>query len=157
MALAPDGDATNIGTAASLDDLTLQTSCDEASAEIDARLGGRYAVPFTLDPISGTLPPLVFSVAVSISAYLATLLIRQGQPVDTTDPVFLRYTRAEMLLAQIQSGAAVIIQPVDQGQEPSTSDVTVANPYVGELFPMESFGLRGNYDVNGRWFTPFPR
>lgn len=140
-----------------LDDQTLQPFCDEASAEIDAKLGGRYAVPFVPDVDSGELAPLVVKIAINIAAYLATLEFYNGQPMENTNPIYLRYSRAEMLLGQVQSGAAVIIQPADQGQEPSSTEATVVNPYNGDLFPMQGFGLSGMYDDQGRWFPPYPR
>ena len=157
LALASDGDPSDLSSAASLDDVTIQAACDEASSEIDARVSGRYTVPFQPDPISGTIPPLVLAIARDVAAYLATLTFRKGQPMLPTDPVLLRYTRAQMMLTQIQTGAATIQQPSDDGQEPSSTTATVVNQYVGNLFQMEEFGLSSGQNGTGRFFPPYPR
>lgn len=125
------------GTAASLDNTQLQQAIDAAEAEIDARLSQRYEVPFVV----ATLPKLVKDIARDIAAYLADLVYRGNVDYSSdTDPVMLRYRRAEKLLEQLASGEIVVPTYGD----PDVSEVVrprIRNPYIGELFGLEDFHL----------------
>lgn len=131
--LDPDG-ARGPGTAACLSDDKLQEAIDEATSEVDGRLAVRYSTPFA-DPA----PALVANITRDVAAYLATLTHRKGNPMAQDDPVRLRYARASTLLAQLVSGGVSL----DVGLNPPADEaqVVVVNPYEGDLFTMDDFGL----------------
>lgn len=132
VALSPGGDPTDVGSAASLSDSDLQDAIDEATAEVDGRIRGRYSLPFT------TVPSLVSSITRDIAGYLATLTDRRGDPIPPGDPVALRYARAQTLLNQVATGA------LELDADPPTPAATsgsrpFANPYSGSLFGGETY------------------
>jgi len=101
------------GTAASMDDGEIDLAVRNAQAEVDARLRGRYTVPLV------PCPELVRNIVVDVAAYLATLVYRQGKDLTPTDPVALRYARAQLLLKQIADGTADL--DVGDGGAPAPS------------------------------------
>lgn len=130
---ADDTDLT--GTAAGMVDVKLQVEIDAAQAEVDARLAGRYAVPFVV------VPPLVHSITVDIAAYRANLMYRRSQDLTAEDPMVLRYTNAQTLLGLLASGAADL-PGVGSGDGNSTGGTaTVRNQYEGKLFSPDDLGL----------------
>lgn len=141
--LTADGDPSDPSSAAGFDDSMLTGPCQQASDEVDARLGGRYTVPF--DP--NNTPTVVTDIATDIAAYLATLTFRGGQPVETTDPIYLRYLRALAFLKDITTGVATL--PTPQAGAP-LGEVVSANPTVGPLFGPEDFAL---YPAVGRGWS----
>lgn len=124
LALSPGGDDSDVGSAASLDDPDLEAAISDATDEVNAKLAGRYAVPFA-DPA----PDLIKTLTTAIAGYLVTLTYRRGDPLLTGDPVLLRYTRAELMLAQLQSGA-MILDPGSTSPAPDASELipVYANP-----------------------------
>lgn len=142
--LSPDGDpSATLGTAASLSDEEIQEAIDEGAAEIDARLGARYTVPF-----EAPIPSILEKLNRDIAAYLATLVYRRGDPIDSNDPVQLRYNRAQGLLTAIQNGKAEL--SVDTGALAESGDAEVINPYEGDLFELGDFALgAGSYRYPG--------
>lgn len=133
--LSPDGSTDpTLGTAASLSDAEIQEAINEAASEINARVAGRYTVPFA------QAPAIIEKLNRDIAAYLATLVYRRGDPIDPNDPVQLRYNRAQTLLAAIQNGKAELVGaagPVAEG----TAEAEVINPYFGDLFLPADFNL----------------
>jgi phage gp36-like protein len=130
--------------AASLGDAVLAAALDSAQAEVDARLAGRYQVPF----IPGSVPALVVSLTVDVAAYLATLTFRESTDLSVDDPIRLRYTRAQELLRQLGSGELDLPGVAAGGDTPATSGrATVRNQYAGRMFGLEDAGL--GYDH--RW------
>jgi len=117
------------GTAAELSDAALQQSIDAAQGQVDARLDGRYSVPF--EPV----PPLITAITLAIAAYLADLGYRQSVDSSTTDPVSKRYQWAVDLLSRLVNGSANI-----PGVHPSVGMYAVPR-YEGQLFDLEAFGL----------------
>lgn len=137
VALSPDGDDTDTGTAASMSDNDLNAAIQQADDEIDGKLFGQYVVPFT------DTPPLVANIATTIAAYLATLTFRRGNPIDPNDPVRLRYNMAETALAQIMSGAITLID-VDVPPSPSAGGApVVVNVLAGPLFNPSDYPVPG--------------
>lgn len=124
------------GTAATLDDPVIQAQIDAAQAEIDARLAGRYQTPFT-----DTVPPLVASLTVDIAQYLANLVYRQSEDLAAEDPSVLRYQRAVQLLKDLGSGAADLPGEGGGGDVTPSGRATVRNPYEGNLFGLDTWGL----------------
>lgn len=149
LVLAADGDPTDLSSAAGLDDTTLNGPCQSASDQVDAYLAARYPTPLA-DP-----PNVVGDIATDIAAYLATLTFRKGQPVDTTDPVWLRYQRALKMLVDISTGTAMLPAV---GGPPTTpaGQIVVSNPIAGPLFSPDDFGLvrqpAGNEIGPRRWW-----
>jgi phage gp36-like protein len=136
-ALAPEGDTA--GTAASLSDSQLNDAITEATSEIDSTIQG---APFT-----GTVPAVVSSIARDVAAYLASLAYRKGVELPSDHPVALRYARAEMLLGKAAKGQLDL-----SGESESLSlEVGVANPYEGDLFTLEDFGI----GVDERFLPPW--
>lgn len=135
------------GTAASsLGDAVLAAALDSAQAEVDARLAGRYQVPF----FPGAVPSLVVSLTVDVAAYLATLTFRESTDLSVDDPIRLRYARAQELLRQLGSGELDLPGVTSGGDTPATSGrATVRNPYSGRMFGLEDAGL--GYDRDPRW------
>jgi phage gp36-like protein len=141
LALSPDGDVTDEGSAASLADNDLDDAVADAQAEVDGKIGGgRFN--------AATVPELVQNLTRDIAAYLATLTHRRGDPIDPNDPVQKRYDRAQSLLAGIQSGK------IELSGEPEADsvDATIANVYEGDLFTLASMGIGAS---GGRRITPF--
>lgn len=135
--LAPDGSTdVTLGTAASLSDAELQEAIDEAAAEINARLAGRYSVPLT-----APAPVIVEKINRDLAAYMATLVYRRNIPLPAEDPIRLRYARALDLLKGIGSG--VIELTTDTGALGQSSEAYVVNTigYEGDLFALEDFSL----------------
>jgi phage gp36-like protein len=140
--LAPDP-TQPAGTAGELSDATLEDRIASASAQVDAALNARYAVPFTV------VPRLVADITTAIASYLAELTYRKSVDVIPTDPLYLRYQWASVLLGQLSSGKADL--PID-GPTPAPRERGSApiQPYSGEMFPAESFGLGYSY---GRYYA----
>lgn len=131
------------GTAAELSDAEITTAITSAAAQVDSRLAGRYAVPFT-DPV----PQLVADITRDIAAYLADLTYRQGKDYETQmDPVVLRYQQAQALLAQLAAGQADL--PVAPPVVESGGVMRGFQPYTGRMFSSGEFGL--GVDGSGRW------
>jgi phage gp36-like protein len=131
--LSPDG-VSDDSTAASLSDDEIEQAISEAAAEVDAKLAARYTVPFT------NVPAIVTTITRDVSAYLAMLVFRGGDPIDPNDPVQLRYNRAQANLIQIQTGKTEL--PVDSsGPLAEGVEAAVINPYDGDLFTPGDFSL----------------
>jgi phage gp36-like protein len=139
-ALAGDGDPHTV-TAAALPLGRVAAAILSAESEVDARLAGRYRVPF--DPV----PQLVRDVTVGIAAYVADLGWRGGVDYESEqDPVLLAHARAQRLLTGLADGSIVLpeVDDDDDGQ-PDTVVVTAThaiNPYDGRLFGPGDYGLQ---------------
>lgn len=131
-------------TASNLSEDELADAIGEAQAEVDALLGGRYAVPFADPP---NTPPLVAQLTRDVAAYGATLTHRRFQPLAQDHPVRLRYDKAQRMLAALSKGTAVL-EGVDL--DLATTDIAVANPYDGELFLPDDFDI-GPSRERGPW------
>lgn len=138
------------GTAARLENEPIDAQIADAQAEVDSRLAGRYAVPFT-----GEVPALVKVITVDIAAYLATILYLQSRDFPDGDPMVRRYERAQKLLDALHDGTADLVDP-DGPTGPaaapeSTSSIgEPVNPYAGVMFGMSDFGLGYGRD-RGCW------
>jgi len=125
-------DDTDPDTAAVLTDATLQDAIAQADAEIDAKLGGRYTVPF--DP-----PPLIVArLSGDIAAYLATLTLRHSMAVREEDSIYRRWVRAKELLDLLSSGRAQLPGVAD---EKTGSTAAVVNHHSTPLWDLGTFGL----------------
>jgi phage gp36-like protein len=127
------------GTAGSMADSQLQESIDNAQAEIDARLRGRYTVPFAAVPL------LIHTITVEIAAYHAKRRYRQSKPLNPEDPAVLGYQWAQNLLKQIANGDADLDDGTGTGaSEPAGSGGGLGRPVnavPGRLFSMDEFDL----------------
>lgn len=139
--LTPDPQVAT-GTPAELTDAVLTERIAAASAQVDAALAGRYAVPFT-----GEVPRLVHDIVVALASWLAALTYRRSVDISATDPLQLRYQWATDLLAQLARGA------LDLPTAQSVDFVITRQPYAGRLFGLDSFGL--GYGSKGRIGTPW--
>jgi phage gp36-like protein len=134
------------GNAAGLLDSTIESQVVAAQNEIDARLAGRYQVPFT------TAPAVVASITIDVAAYLCNLIYRESKDLTQEDPMVLRYQRAIRLLDDLSTGKADL--PGGDGS-PGGGDLgagvaSVRNPYEGRLFGLETFGLGYGRSVSRR-------
>lgn len=136
-ALNPTGSPTDPGSASGMTDEALSEAIGRATDEVNARLAGRYRVPFT-DPVPG----LITDVTVAVAAYKATLTHRQGELLLDRAPVWLAYENALDLLTGLADGSMVLPPPVDGGGGAvGGGGLTVVNPYAGDLFRPRDFGL----------------
>lgn len=131
-------------TAASLPTDILQRAVDEARAEVDARLGARYDVPFD-DPRLGDnvpVPMVVRNITRDIAAYKATLTFRRGAQIESTDPTVLRFNDASRLLTSLVNGSATLgLQNSPPPQAAQASNGQPINRYPGPLFTERELGL----------------
>jgi len=81
---------------------------DDASAEMDGYLAGRYSLP-----ISGTVPPLLVRIAADLALY------RLALAHQVTEELRRRYDDAVRLLRGIQSGAISLGLPASETPPPS--------------------------------------
>lgn len=143
MLLDPTG-GQGTGSAASLTNLQLQEAVDRAEAEINARLSGRYSVPF-IDP-----PVIIKRIATDLAAYDATLSFYGSTDITDEDPVIRRYRDSKYLLMDISVGKADLY-PGAGGEEPLVGGrASVRNPYEGKLFGLSDFAL--GYEGSGGWW-----
>lgn len=73
----------------------------DAQAEIDVRLGSRYAVPFADYPAT---PQVIREICQDIAAYLSALQANGEASLDENDAVVRRYVRKHQLLLDLQNG-----------------------------------------------------
>lgn len=113
LALSPEGDPADVGSAASLEDPDLQAALNSAQDEVDGKIGGRYTLPLT-----APYPDILMRITRDIAAWLATLTYLRGDPLLATNPVQLRYNAAEALLTQIQNGTLSLGAISTDGPDP---------------------------------------
>lgn len=132
LALNPGG-VQSPANASDLSDDELADAISEAQTEVDARLSGRYTVPFA----DGAVPAAVALVTRDLAAFEATLRHRGTNPGTIPDdhPVRLRQQRADRLLTALSKGES------EAGGKGSAAPVEVANVYDGDLFTMADFDL----------------
>lgn len=145
-ALRPAGETGT--TAAELDDAQLDDAVREAQSVVDGYLARRYAVPFA----DGSVPDLAWGLTRSIAAYLATLTYRRARDLDPQDPVQLRYDHALRLLRGVADGDLWLEPQPDGGAGGGTPGgvVTTVNPYRGDLFTLDDWGLGWEPSRNAR-------
>lgn len=158
-ALAPASQFTAPGTAASLDDPTIQVAIDEAQAQVDSTLAVRYFTPFDKNPDGTTpshiwpdgtthaVPFMIFQVTRDIAAYLATLVARQGKDMTPNEPVARRYTRVvgtpqqPGILNQLRNGDITLDVELAGAQADRGGEMVVANVYDGTMWQTEDLGI----------------
>jgi phage gp36-like protein len=152
-------DSDTEGNAASLPDPKIEGAIEQAAAEVDGWLSGRYGsnLPFTV------VPMMVKSLTVDIAAYLADLTYRQASDFSSElDPVYLRYQRAKTTLEKLADGTVSLPDVDEDGDgDPDTPPIDAAafavNAYTGSLFMPGDFDLchtwdeRSRYGYFGRW------
>lgn len=143
MLLDPTG-GQGAGSAASLTDPQLQEAADRTEAEINARLSGRYSVPF-IDP-----PVIIKRIATDLAAYDATLSFYGSTDITDEDPVIRRYRDSKYLLMDISVGKADLYPGVGGSEPESGGRASVRNPYEGRMFGMSDFGI-GRDGFSGWW------
>lgn len=157
LALAPafpDPDDDNTAdTAASLSDTQLGDAIRQASARIDQYIGQRYVTPAA--PITGSSPakypdPLPFWCR-DIAAYLASLTLYRNQPMENTDPIWLRYQDVMAELRSVQSGAGFLNLPGNDDPSTGTGFAGVVDPGTGGLFGPEDIGMVTRVPFPGGW------
>lgn len=96
-------------TAASLDDESLLQAIRDASAEIDARIGGRYTTPVV--PVqesapgsAAVYPPVIAWLSTSNAAWYATLTWRKSKDQAADDPVQKRRAAVLSVLEAASKG-----------------------------------------------------
>lgn len=105
-------------TGADLTDEQLSDEIAEADSEIDGYLAGRYVTPVAVVDVNNpdSLPPNPISYwSRNIAAYKATLTYKRNQPVETTNPVYLRYQMTMQALLAASNGSMILDIPSDSG------------------------------------------
>lgn len=129
-------------TAAELPDDRIAVNLEEATDEVLGAIGaGGYVIA------DGVAPPAVRSIVLGIGSYLATLEFYGSQPLEDRDPVVLRYTRAQQLLARVASGKVEVLG-VDKEAGTGSGDAEIyqgtPNLRLAETFAADEYGGRIN-------------
>src|ERR1035441_3558023 len=90
------------GTCAQLTDEQLSLAISQASAKVSAYVGTDFEVD-TNDPVV-VVPELVFTIAVQLATFYATLTYRKGKDLSQFDPVMLGYNDGISTLKDIVTG-----------------------------------------------------
>jgi phage gp36-like protein len=162
-AVNPTGDGSqpspaNTRTAADLSDAELADFIAEADAQIDAYIGGYYAVPVA--PVAsgdvlgdgaavGAIPHPIDYWSRNLALYFATLAIRKSQDFADTDPVARRYNGTISALKQIAAGQLRLSLPDNTSGAAGAGVGSALNPtYSGNLFDARDFNL---HPINEVW------
>jgi phage gp36-like protein len=142
------------GNAASLPDPKIQAAIDDAQAEIDSWLSGRYDPPFA----DGEVPALVHTLTIDIAAYLSDLTYRQAADFSSElDPVYLRYQRALKQLEKLADGTISLPDAPEVTPDPVPNEEGFAvNKYSGDLFTPADFDMVETYDES-KWVGWYSR
>ena len=90
------------GTCAQLTDEQLSLAIAQAGAKVSAYVGTDFEVD-AANPVI-VVPPLVFTIAVQLATFYATLTYRKGKDLSQFDPVYLGYQDATKTLGDIVTG-----------------------------------------------------
>jgi hypothetical protein len=90
------------GTCAQLTDEQLNLAIAQASAKVSAYVGTDFEVD-AADPVV-VVPELVFTIAVQLATFYATLTYRKGKDLSQFDPVMLGYNDGIATLKDIVTG-----------------------------------------------------
>jgi hypothetical protein len=129
--LTGTGQVSGTGTAADLSDTAIGREIELARLYVAGRLG---SVPDH---------PLVDQVVGAVAAYHCTLTYREGVDLTEADPVALRYTWARGVLTEATSGALNFAPAAGEPAPAGPADSGVINPYTGDLFTADDFGIKG--------------
>ena len=90
------------GTCAQLTDEQLSLAIAQAGAKVSAYVGTDFEVD-AANPVI-VVPPLVFTIAVQLATFYATLTYRKGKDLSQFDPVMLGYNDGIATLKDIVTG-----------------------------------------------------
>lgn len=129
--------------ASDLSDQQLQDAIAEADARIDSYIGGRYATPVQPAPGAEIAPSPIAYWSRDIAAYLATLTKRKNQDLSDQNPVTRRFNLVMADLTAVRAGNSTLAIPpvVDSGSNEGSGAGPAMNPYVGNLFTADDFGI----------------
>ena len=102
--------------AGAIDAAVLADALEQAAAEIDAYLAGRYALPLA------RVPRLLMRICCDIARYRLC-----GNDTQETEPVRNRYKDAHRMLTEIQRGALTLGLDVDQQEVGTRQTVKIIN------------------------------
>ena len=113
------------GTCAQLSDQQLNAAIQQASAKVSAYVGTSYTVD-AADP-TVTVPDLVFTIAVQLATFYATLTYRKGKDLSQYDPVVLGAAEANRTLQDIVTGKIEVSPsaPADPVDKPGYTRNTI--------------------------------
>lgn len=135
--LAPDGDPDGtLGTGASLSDEQFDSEIADGAAEIDAKLAGRYSVPF-----AGAVPVVIAKINAAFAAYGITLTHLRHEQMGDRHPIALRYARARETLNALAKGEGKLLGEDGPVAETESADAVVINRYDGSMFTFDDFSL----------------
>jgi phage gp36-like protein len=109
MALSGSVAATGTQTASDLPDAAITDAITEASATIDAYVGGPYTATTATLPV----PNVIKYWCRDIAAFLATATWRKSKDVKDTDPIVRRYNFVRSQLQLVVTGKLVVATPLD--------------------------------------------
>jgi phage gp36-like protein len=119
-------------SAAQLPTPRIQLHVDQAQADVDSVLAGRYAIPLTAGGVELTpAPPVLTRITEGIAAWFATLEANGSQPLEPTDPVQLRYEAARAILEEYRDGRRSVpaADPVPAAASAGGDPVVYGGPY----------------------------
>jgi phage gp36-like protein len=131
IVLSPNGDPLDEDTPSSYSDDQLEDCISRADAQIDTYLRSVYIVPVAAPDVS------LRDWSSAIAAYLAVLVQANGDDIEKTDPIQLRYDRALNDLRMVAAGTLVLPYPLETTDD--AQDVAVVNRYEGDLFHSSEF------------------
>lgn len=153
-ALVPSSDGTVPSplshTAADLSDTILNDAIAEADSQIDGYLAGVYVTPVADGTVPGSPPHPIDYWSRNIAAYNATLTYRGSQDFGDNDPIARRYKDTETALKAVSNNKLSLPLPRNVGGAgANTTAGAPFNPYVGDLWTPDDFGVHETPDHRG--------
>jgi len=131
---------TPTNTAADLSNAQLSDAIAEADSTIDGWINPIYDTPVLNDPATNATPHPIDYWSRDLAIYFATLVRRKGADFADTDPVARRYSQVMLQLQAVGKGLVKLSLP-SSGTLTEMGAGPVTNPYVGNLFTVEDFGI----------------
>lgn len=124
----------------------VQAAVYQASAKVSAWTG----IDWGTDSNGNTVPvpDIIQSITINIAAYYATLSYRKNKPVETNDPVLLRYNDSVADLKAVQEG--MITPSPEPSGKPIHAPGRVINTQLRAFTPYDS----GTRVTRGGYVTP---
>lgn len=89
------------GTPAEINPAVVQLAITQASSKVSAWTSNTWGIDGKGNAVP--VPPIIQSITINVAAYYATLSYRKNKPLETNDPVLLRYQDAVSDLTAIMN------------------------------------------------------
>lgn len=140
-------------TAADLSDAQLSDAIAEADSTIDGYIGNFYTVPVAAAGDPPAVPSPLPYWSRTIAAYLAVNAVRGELDMDDANPVLRRYKDVLAALEAVSAGTMKLQIPDNTSDNAGSGAGAPFNPYVGDLFTPEDFGVT-EYGRSNTWWEP---